>query len=384
VTVGPKPPFRPMPPSTPRTRECVVKSNGSGDDSANIMEAIKACNDGGRVVFSRQSKYTIGTALDLTTLQHIDLDIQGTIQFTSDVNYWTKHAFKHGFQDAITFFQLGGTDVNVYGGGTIDGNGGVWGTRSPRPILFGTIGLKGGTISDLNMKSSPQWFNIVKDSKDVVFSNIKISGHNKNTDGWDTYKSTNIVIQNSRIDNGDDCVSFKPGSIDVVVQGLQCIGSHGISVGSLGQYKGQVDVVENVYVYNVTMSNASAGARIKTWPGGHAVMSSDLQGGGGTGRVNNITYEGMKVSNVDYAIEITQCYGEKDNAKCQAQPSLMTISNILMQGFSGTTSGKRGNVVGSLTCSGSNCKNIVLKDIKVRAPSGGSGLSCSGVKAAGC
>lgn len=56
------------------------------------------------------------------------------------------------------------------------------------------------------------------------------------------------MIQNSVIDNGDDCVSFKPNSTDVVVQGLRCNGSHGISVGSLGQYKGEVDIVKNLYV----------------------------------------------------------------------------------------------------------------------------------------
>ena len=58
-----------------------------------------------------------------------------------------------------------------------------------------------------------------------------------------TLNSKNIVIQNSRIENGDDCVSFKPGSIDIVVQNLACSGSHGISVGSLGQYVGVLDIV---------------------------------------------------------------------------------------------------------------------------------------------
>ena len=52
----------------------------------------------------------------------------------------------------------------------------------------------------------------------------------KNTDGWDTLRSDNVVIQNSHINNGDDCVSFKPNSTNIVVQGLICNGSHGISV----------------------------------------------------------------------------------------------------------------------------------------------------------
>jgi galacturan 1,4-alpha-galacturonidase len=54
-----------------------------------------------------------------------------------------------------------------------------------------------------------------------------------------------------------DCVSFKPNSTDILVQNLHCNGSHGISVGSLGQYEGEVDIVQNVLVYNVSMFNAS-------------------------------------------------------------------------------------------------------------------------------
>lgn len=124
------------------------------------------------------------------------------------------------------------------------------------------------------------------------------------------------MIQNSHINNGDDCVSFKPNSTNIIVQNLICNGSHGISVGSLGQYPGEVDIVENIYVYNISMSNASDGARIKVWPGASSALSGDLQGGGGGGAVRNITYDGMIIDNVDYAIEITQCYGQKNLTLC--------------------------------------------------------------------
>jgi galacturan 1,4-alpha-galacturonidase len=122
-------------------------------------------------------------------------DIRGTIQFTNDTTYWQAHSFKQIFQNATTFFQLGGSDVNVYGGGTLDGNGQAWYdlyAKDPyilRPILFGTIGLHGGSISDLNLRYSPQWYNLVANSSDVVFSNITIKGgsvnenREANTDG---------------------------------------------------------------------------------------------------------------------------------------------------------------------------------------------------------
>jgi galacturan 1,4-alpha-galacturonidase len=194
--IAPHHPGKPFPCSPARTKTCVVKANGNGeDDSENIMTAIKACNNGGHVVFPKDKDFTIGTALDLTFLKHIDLDIQGTITFTNDTDYWQKNSFYHTYQNASTFFQLGGEDVNVFGGGMLDGNGQVWYDLFAvdiyilRPILFGAIGLKGGSISDLKLRYSPQWYTLVANSTDVVFSNIDIFGASnnknlaKNTDG---------------------------------------------------------------------------------------------------------------------------------------------------------------------------------------------------------
>lgn len=38
---------------------------------------------------------------------------------------------------------------------------------------------------------------------------------------------------------------------------MWCNGSHGISVGSLGQYVGEYDIVENIYVFNTSLHNAT-------------------------------------------------------------------------------------------------------------------------------
>lgn len=173
----------------------------------------------------------------------------------------------------------------------------------------------------------------------------------KNSDGWDTYRSDHVVIQNSVIDNTDDCVSFKPNSTNIVVQGLKCNGSHGISVGSLGQYAEQYDIVENVYIYNNTMSNASDAARIKVWPGVHSDFQPILTGGGGAGYVKNITYERYESINNDWAIEVNQCYGQSNKTLCELYPSNMTISDIYFIDMWGTTSSKYDPKVGTLVCS---------------------------------
>ncbi|MCJ1376235.1 hypothetical protein MMC20_007476 [Loxospora ochrophaea] len=391
ISFAPYHPSKAQIPSPSRNRTCFVQSHNDNvtDDSPYILQAIDDCNCGGHVVFTEGTKYIIGTALNLTYLSHIDLDIQGYIQFTNDTDYWQANSFKQIFQNATTFFQLGGEDVNVYGGGTLDGNGQVWydlyaqNIYILRPVLFGTIGLKGGSISNLNLIYSPEYYNFVANSSNVVFSDIFITGFSKsnntakNTDGWDTYRSDSITIQNSVINNGDDCVSFKPNSTNMLVQNLHCNGSHGISVGSLGQYVGETDIVENVYVYNISMFNASDGARIKVWPGSPAELSGDLQGGGGTGSVKNVTYDTMSVSNVDYAIEITQCYGQSNFTLCNEYPSNLTISDVLFTNFQGTTSTKFEPIVGYLVCSSPNvCSNITATNINIISPQDTNQLTC--------
>ena len=325
----------------------------------------------------------------MTFLAHIDVDIQGYVQFTNDTDYWQANSFKQIFQNATTFFELGGEDVNVYGGGTLDGNGQVWydlyaaNIYILRPILFGTVGLKSGTISNLNLIYSPQYYNWVANSSNVIFDNISITGFSKsnntakNTDGWDTYRSDSITIQNSNVNNGDDCVSFKPNSTNMLVQNMHCNGSHGISVGSLGQYPTETDYVTNIYVYNISMSNASDGARIKVWPGSPAAQSGDLQGGGGTGAVRNITYDTFFIDNVDYAIEITQCYGQKNTTLCNQFPSSLTISDVHFRHFFGKTSKHYQPLVGNLVCSSPNvCSDIYAEDINVISPNGTDLFTC--------
>ncbi len=67
--------------------------------------------------------------------------MEGTIRFEPDISYWTgvsyrtvassdthdtsKNAFFFDFQDSITFWLLGGENIVLSGGGTLDGAGQV-------------------------------------------------------------------------------------------------------------------------------------------------------------------------------------------------------------------------------------------------------------------
>ncbi|KAB8304845.1 hypothetical protein EYC80_004182 [Monilinia laxa] len=394
VTYSPKTPNRSPSPAA-RTKTCVVKSAGKGkDDSPAILSALNDCNNGGHVVFSKGVTYSVGTAMDWTFLKHIDIDIQGEILFSDDTDYWQANSFHFGFQNATSFFKLGGEDVFIYGGGTLNGNGQVWydlyakDIYSLRPVLIGIDGLKDSILTDLVLRYSPQYYNFIANSTNVVFNNINIAGGSsnknpaKNTDGWDTYRSDSIVIQNSIIDNGDDCVSFKPNSTNILVQNIACNGSHGISVGSLGQYPGEYDIVENVYVYNTSLSNASDGARIKVWPNAASALSVAI-----SKEVEEMeelttspTIPCTSKTSIDYAIEINQCYGQKNKTLCLEFPSPLTITDIVFKNFKGKTSKENSPRIGLFSCSSTTvCNNIIATDIDVVSPAGKDEAYCLNV-----
>ncbi|KAI8292295.1 Exopolygalacturonase [Colletotrichum sp. SAR11_57] len=381
---------RDMPHSPPREkgRYCYVKP-GCGekrDDAPKILDAFKKCNDGGTVVFDKS--YLIGSPLDLTFLKHIDVVITGSIEFNDDPYYWAENSFKFAFQNQSVFWKLGGEDINIYGDlsndqSVIDGRGQAYWvaiqTNSSllRPMLFSFEGVKGATMSHLRMRNPPNWFNLIANSTDVLISNMDLRAESTNgtkianSDGWDTYRSDRVVIQDSYIINTDDCVSFKPNSTNVVIQNLDCTGSHGISVGSLGQYKGETDIVENLYIYNITMADASDAARIKVWPGIESSFQTLLNGGGGLGRVRNVTYDLFKNINNDRAITITQCYGQKNQTLCEEHPANLTITDITLKNIYGTTSAKLDPQAGTLVCSASDrCSNIRAENVTVTVPSG--------------
>ncbi|KAJ8481607.1 hypothetical protein ONZ45_g15258 [Pleurotus djamor] len=353
---------------------CTLQASG-GDDAPQFLSAVKACQT---VLIPKGTTLSIGSRLDMTGLSNKHINIQGTIRFTPDVPYWTGNAFFIPFQTQVTFWLLGGKDIRVDGGGTLDGSGQIWydtfasNSSLLRPIMLTLFQATDVTVENIKMINGPEWFNLVNEGQNIVYNNLTIdarstSSHKiSNTDGWNVYRSDNVVIQNSIINNGDDCVAFKPNATNVLVSNLQCNGSHGISVGSLGQFPGMFDIVENVTAINVKMTNAQNGARIKAWAGE----------GVGAGRVKNITFVHFTESKVDHPLVIDQCYMTSASA-CAEFPSNVFISDIQFNDISGTSSG---SVVASLACSpDGRCSNISVNDFSVKAPSGTSKLTCQNV-----
>ncbi|KAJ8082216.1 hypothetical protein PM082_008063 [Marasmius tenuissimus] len=348
--------------------ECTLQpSSGGGDDSPQFIEAGKTCSV---VTIPRGQTLNLATKLNMTGLSDVRINLQGTIRFKPDIDYWLANSFQFAFQNQSTFWLLGGNNIVLSGGGTIDGAGQAWydalasNSTLQRPITMTIFQGTGVVVENVKMINGPNWFNLVNESRNVTYNNITISAASTssngphNTDGWDTYRSDNVVIKNSVIHNGDDCVSFKPNSTNVLVSNLDCTGSHGISVGSLGQYPDMFDIVENVTAVDIKMTNASDGARIKAWAGA----------GVGAGSVKNITFRNFEVTNVGSPLTIDQCY-MTDQAACSANPSNTFIADIFYEGVTGTGSS---TTLANLKCSpDARCSNINVNGLELRPASGG-------------
>ncbi|KAJ7646204.1 glycoside hydrolase family 28 protein [Mycena rosella] len=359
---------------------CTLAAAGAGkDDSPQFLTAMQACST---VVIPATTTLNISTRLNMTGLSNKHLNLQGTLRFNPNIPYWSGNGFSFPFQTQITFWILGGTNIVVDGGGTLDGAGQAWydafasNSSLLRPITLTLFQATNVLVSNIKMVNSPEWFNLVNEGKNVTFDGVTLNAASTssngadNTDGWDIYRSDQVVIKNSVINNGDDCVSFKPNSTNVLVSNLNCTGSHGISVGSLGQFAGMFDIVENVTAINIRMSNAQNGARIKAWAGS----------GVGSGIVKNITFSNFIESKVDNPVVIDQCY-MTSAALCAQFPSNTFIQDVWFTTISGTSTG---STVASLACSpGARCTDINVNGFSLSPPSGTAKYVCQNVNLTG-
>ncbi|WYZ36351.1 hypothetical protein EsH8_XIII_000003 [Colletotrichum jinshuiense] len=343
-------------------------AGGTSDDSPAILAALKQCNNGGTVVLDKT--YTIGSVLQTESLSNIAIQLSGTISLSTDLSYWQKNSIQLTYQDAYTAWAIGGTNIHIFGGGTY--NGAWYSVGKTGPIMLTLLNANNVLIENINMNKSPFWHNLVDGCTNVTYSHVNMNSVQTNGKQAQNTDGSKVTITDCKIINGDDCVSFKPNSTDILVQNLYCQGSHGISVGSLGQYAGQVDIVKNIHAKNITMVNASNGARIKAWGGSASATSAK---GGGTGLVQNITFEDFTMQNVDLPIVIDQCY-QTSAATCAQYPSGVRISDIHYIDITGT-GGKASEVV-TMVCS-DICDDITATGTKLVGTKGSSEYICQNI-----
>ncbi|XP_031492234.1 probable polygalacturonase [Nymphaea colorata] len=231
-------------------------------------------------------------------------------------------------------------DVVITGeNGTIDGQGQVWwnmwkdrSLQYTRPSLLELMHSRDIIISNVVFRDSPFWNIHPVYCSNVVINHVTILApvDSPNTDGIDPDSSSNVCIEDSYINTGDDLVAIKSGwdeygiaynrrSSNITIRRIS--GSSypyaGIAFGS--ETSGGI---ENILVENINLYNTSTGIFLKT-------------NAGRGGIIRNITVRDIYMENVKNAIRFAGNVGDHPDDKYNpnALPVVDGISIINVWGI---------------------------------------------------
>ncbi|KAK4497820.1 hypothetical protein PRZ48_010474 [Zasmidium cellare] len=362
-----------------RSKKCKVEAcrDPNGDDAPAILRAFDECKEDGHIIFENTTYY-IGTVMNTTGLKDVDVEVKGTLLWNTDIDYWLANSLPIGFQNQTSAWHLGGENLHFYGHGygTLNGNGQAWydfnqgmSNRHGRPHALLITGTKNSVVEGLRFIKSQMWTMTVARSEKMLLQDIYVNNtsdnenSNVNTDGVDTVYANNITFLRWTVDNGDDSISMKQNSTNIYIADCDFYNGQSLAMGSIGQYPGQIEVIENVVAENIRCTNTGYGGRVKTWTGVQKGYPPN-GGGGGLGYARNITFRDFQLTDVNLAWALFQCTsysgqtGDCDTSKFQ-------ITDMNWGNARGTLKGDR---VATLQCSGAApCTDINLYDNDLQA-----------------
>ncbi|KAF2772065.1 pectin lyase-like protein [Teratosphaeria nubilosa] len=364
---------------------CVVDPARNATDSAPaIISALESCGRGsdylrpGKVIFKNDT-YTIKSVMNTTGLSNLDIEHHGTLLWDKNIPYWLNNSLPVGYQNQSSAWFFGGENItwNGFGYGTLDGNGQVWydfinGTNNypGRPHQITYTGITSGHFTGIRYVQSQMWTMTIIHSQNILLEDIYVNSTDTshavdfdfsslNTDGADIIYADNITFRRWTVDNGDDSISAKANSTNILIEDCDFYTGLGIAIGSIGQYKDRFEIVENFTARNVRVNNMRYGAYIKTWTG----VSSGYPpngGGGGLGYAANITLEDFTFKNSSGIFAVTQCTSY-NSASGNCDTSLFNIRDVKLRDWRGTTTS---SVVAELQCSAASpCTGMEIEGV---------------------
>ncbi|CEG69135.1 hypothetical protein RMATCC62417_05263 [Rhizopus microsporus] len=326
-----------------------IAQNSKTDDAITIIQAFNDCKAGGTVSLPKEKTYNIKSLIKVTGLKNVNVDFAGKIILPP---------YDPKFKGGSAYLEISGDNIHLSGGGTIVGNGQSWYDKldNTAPIVLRTTSTN-SVFSDFKILNAPRGHIAITGADNVIFENVYLNTRStsknfaRNTDAWGVASSKNIIFRNSQLTVGDDCTAINAAVTNVTVTGIKCYEGHGFSIGSLGRGQ-QSDFVKNIHFTNNECHSCQNGIRIKTVPGGK-------------GAVSDIRFQNVQLYDTENPVAITTHYFCEQNKNCNNDQSL-TISNVVIDRITGTTSNKDLPII-SIDCSkNSLCKDFSLTNINIK------------------
>jgi polygalacturonase len=324
--------------------------DGSTDATGALKAAIEACHKagGGRVIVP-PGEFSTGSVRLLSNV-NLHLSAGATLRFSTDPARYLPVVFTRwegvelmNYAPLIYAFEQ--QNVAVTGSGTLDGQGDAthwwpWKTKTGaesqkpdrerlfrqaeegvppsqriygaghflRPPFLQMYRCANVLIEGVTIRNSPFWVIHPVLSSNVVVRGVSILSLGPNNDGCDPESSTDVLIEDTLFDTGDDCIAIKAGrnadgrrlaasSERIVIRNCRMRAGHGgVTVGS--EVTGGV---RDVFAERNTMSSPvlDRGLRIKT---------NAARGG----VVENVFMRDTQIGEVGSAIDVDMLYSPAD------------------------------------------------------------------------
>ena len=335
------------PPSFPARDFALADFGGRGDGRTDntpaFRSAIEACHrsGGGRVVVPAGDFLT--GPIHLKSGVNLHVSAGATVRFHTDPARYLPPVFTRwegvelmNYSPLVYAFEQ--HDIAITGEGTLDGQAGAvhwwpWKkTQKPardrlfkmaedgvpvaervfgagddlRPNFIQPYRCRNVLIEGVTIRNSPMWVIHPVLSQNVTVRDVKVLSMGPNSDGCNPESSSDVLIEGSLFDTGDDCIALKSGrNADgrrlqtpverVVVRNCRMRAGHGgVTIGS--EISGGA---RDVYAERCSMSSPALdrGLRIKT---------NAMRGG----VVENIFLRDVEIGQVGSAIDIDMLYEE--------------------------------------------------------------------------
>ncbi|MGH3415058.1 MAG: glycosyl hydrolase family 28 protein [Actinocrinis sp.] len=242
---------------------------------------------------------------------------------------------------------------NASGGqGIVDGRGGqamlntseTWwqlataaksGGSQNNPKLVVSNGASNLALYDIDLTNSPMYHALFKGGSGITVWGIRIKtpANSRNTDGVDPENTSNFLLNDSYIQDGDDCVAVKSdsGSVTshITVENTHCWGTHGLSIGS--QTAGGVS---NVTFSNDTLAGTDTGGITSSSNNGIRVKSDSSAGG----TVSQVTYQNICMTGVKDLLIFDPNYSSGNGSAIPNFASITLNGVVSVSSASGATS----------------------------------------------
>lgn len=232
------------------------------------------------------------------------------------------------------------------------------------------------TLYDIDLVNSPNFHVDYSDGNGFTAWGVRIKtpATARNTDGIDPSGATNVTIEDSYIQDGDDGIAIKGGtaSSDITIKNDHFYGTHGISIGS--ETNGGVS---NVLVEGNTVQGTDSAGNTSSSDNGIRIKSDSSAGG----TVQQVTYSDTCLSGVKYLLDFDPNYSSGNGS------AIPYFTDIVVNGVKSTSSASGAESVldgySSSKLLGLTLENVSLDSTKTTAEYASIGTYDANITASG-